>query len=75
MDFPFCVLEKVVELFYHGEIRVITAIKGKVYKALAFLEVDVPDIPPPRQPTKSKSSPLLDDEQIDLDPKNGIHFI
>lgn len=68
IDFPYEVLEKVVELFYYGEIRVLNSLKGKVYKALKFLDVDIPE--PPKPPPRPKKTPL--DLSIDDDvPVNG----
>lgn len=42
--FSLIVIQHVVELFYYGETRVLTSIKGQLIKALDFLEVDY-DIP------------------------------
>lgn len=44
LAFPLYAIQHVVELFYYGEIRVLTNIKSQVKKALDFLEVDY-DIP------------------------------
>lgn len=83
-DFPQSVLEKVVELFYYGEVRVLTAFKGKVYKALAFLEVvdiKLPDPPKPRT-KKTPESELLEILAIDglstsgtSGPQIGMHSV
>lgn len=55
--FPIIALEKVVELFYCGEIRLITPHKTQVMKALAFLEVSSLALPQvkPRETVKKDS--------------------
>lgn len=63
-------LEKVVNLFYYGEIRVLTSLKAKVYKALTFLEVDVPFEAPRPKPIKADF--LVVDGQINSDPNHGM---
>lgn len=83
IDFPLAVLEKVVELFYYGEIRVPTSLKVKVYKALKFLEVDDVPIEVPRaiaKPAKPLSSDVNQMETFTLTgglmvPTNGMNSI
>lgn len=76
IDFPYAVLEKVVELFYYGEIRVLNSLKVKVYKALQFLEVDVPMEVPRAKPSQLKMPNLsMIDGKINLDPKNGMNSV
>ena len=48
LAFPLYAIQHVVELFYYGEIRVLSNIKTQVKKALDFLEVDY-DIPSERR--------------------------
>lgn len=70
-DFPVSVLEKVVELFYYGEIRVLSSIKGKVYKALKFLEVDIPE---PLKPKPRPKNPSPDQLYVDGELAKGKIF-
>lgn len=56
LDIPFAVLEKVVELFYYGEVRVLTVLKVKLFKALDLLQVDDVDRPAPSAPSAPKKS-------------------
>lgn len=69
-DMSFAVLEKVVELFYYGEIRVMTSIKGKLFKALNFLKVDGLNVPAPL--SSILPVPHSFDESINLIAQNGV---
>lgn len=73
-EHPYAVVEKVVELFYYGEIGVTTQLKPKVLKALAALQVEVSvDLPIARAVAKQRSS--INDIQIESVQKNGMDFV
>lgn len=72
IDIPYAVLEKVVELFYCGEIRVLASLKAKVYKALTFLEVDIPIEPPRKKPLQIPDFSMVDG-QLNLNSKSGMN--
>lgn len=62
--FTVIILEKVVELFYRGHVRVLPTHKGQLYKALDFLEVGSIQKPEIRVPQPRQINQTVNDDQV-----------